>query len=135
MKLSSLIHFLLYIIFLSCHSIEKNSQVTDTDVATSFIRNTLDNKPEAAEHYLFNDEANRQYFEIFWKQYHKKSKAELEKYKNAIILINEISNVTDSISIINYSNSYNRAIKNKLKLIRINGKWLVDLKYTFSGNL
>ena len=76
-----------------------------------------------------------QYFESFRQAYLKKDKAELEKFKSADILINEISNVSDTVSIVNYSNSYKKESKNVLKLVRVNGKWLIDFKYTFSGNM
>ena len=135
MKLFLLFCFALSTFFLSCNTGEKSAAVTDTDVATEFIRNILDNKPDAAEKYVLDDESNRQYLQIIREQYRKKNKAELDKYKNADIIINEISYVTDSISIVNYSNSYDPVMKNKVKLVRIRGKWLVDLKYTFSGNL
>ena len=135
MKLFLLFCFAVSTFFLSCNTGEKSAAVTDTDVATAFIRNILDNKPDAAEKYVLDDESNRQYLQIIREQYRKKNKAELDKYKNANIIINEISYVTDSIRIVNYSNSYDRAMKNKVKLVRIQGKWLVDLKYTFSGNL
>ena len=121
--------------FLSCNNDKNSTPLTDTDVATAFIRDILDNNPDAAAQYLLADESNRQYFQIIREQYLKKDKAELQKYKNADIIINEISNVTDSISIVNYSNSYDRSLKNKLKLVRKDGKWQVDLKYTFSGNM
>jgi hypothetical protein len=42
--------------------------------------------------------------------------------------------VNDSTSIINYSNTYmNKPME--IKLVRENKKWVVDFKYTFSGNL
>ena len=122
-------------LLISCNDNGKKAPQTDIDVATTFIRNILDNKLDDAEQYILKDEANQQYFEIIREQYHKKDKTELEKYKNAEILVNETSYVTDTIFIVNYSNSYNRALRNKVKLLRMNGKWLVDLKYTFSGNL
>ncbi len=121
--------------FASCNSHEKKIPQTDIEVATAFIRDILDNKLDDAEQFVLKDESNQQYFEIIKEQYRKKDKAELEKYKTADILIDEVSNITDSISIVNYSNSYNKTMKNKVKLVRSNGKWLVDLKYTFSGNL
>lgn len=124
-----------FIIFASCNSHEKKFPQTDIEVATAFIRDILDNKLDDAEQFVLKDESNQQYFEIIKEQYRKKDKSELEKYKAADILIDEVSNVTDSISIVNYSNSYNKATKNKVKLVRSNGKWLVDLKYTFSENL
>jgi len=59
----------------------------------------------------------------------------LEYYRNADIIINEISTVSDSVSIVNYSTSFLRNKSNKLKMVKVNGQWLVDLKYTFSGNM
>ena len=122
-------------VLFSCNNNQKQSPKTDTDVATAFIRDIMDNKLDDAELFLLKDEENKQYFEIVREQYRKKDKAELERYKAADIIINEISNVTDSVSIVNYSNTYKRELKNKMKLVRINGKWQVDLKYTFSGNM
>ena len=119
----------------SCNTKTKKSPVTDIEVATAFVRNLLDNNFIEAEQYLLKDETNMQIFERFKKQYSEKDKAILEKYKNADIIVNETSYVTDSVYIFNYSNSYSRADKTILKLVRIDDKWLIDLKYTFSGNL
>ena len=123
-------------IFSCSNSDQKKTAVTDMDVATAFVRALLDNNFIEAEQYLYKDETNTQIFERFKKQYSGKDKATLEKYKEAQIIVNETSVVKpDSIFIFNYSNSYSPADKTVLKLVRINGKWLVDLKYTFSGNL
>ena len=64
-----------------------------------------------------------------------KSKEELEQYKNADIIVNEVNNVSDSVTIVNYSNTYKKLEKNKVKVVRVNGRWFIDFKYTFSGNL
>ncbi|MBK7377349.1 MAG: hypothetical protein IPJ02_17890 [Chitinophagaceae bacterium] len=104
-------------------------------MATSFVRNILDNKFDEAEKYLLRDEINLELFNRFRNQYSSQKKEVLEKYKDADILVNETSYITDSIYIFNYSNSYARELKNKIKLVRVNGKWLVDFQYTFSGNL
>ncbi len=131
------LHFILAatVLVLSCNNKDKKTPVTDTDVATTFIRDILDNNLKDAEQYILRDESNQQYFDIIKQQYSKKDKAELEKYKSADILINEISYVTDTVCIVNYSNTYNRELKNKVKVVRVNGRWLIDLKYTFSGNM
>ena len=118
----------------SCNT-EKKITNTDIEVARGFIKDILDNNFKDAETYVLREETNQQYFELFKKEYESKSKAELENYKNADIIINEISPVNDSVSIINYSNSFKKDKSNKLKMVRINGQWMVDLKYTFSGNL
>ncbi|MBL0056441.1 MAG: hypothetical protein IPP31_09625 [Chitinophagaceae bacterium] len=123
------------ILLASCNSGPKEYPQTETGAATAFIRHILDNQLDEAEKMILDDEANRQYFDIIRQQYAKKGKEELEKFKSADIIINEIGNVTDTVCIVNYSNSYDRELKNKVKVVRINGKWLIDLKYTFSGNL
>ena len=123
------------LLLLSCNNEKKCSPLTDTDVATTFIRDILDNRINDAEQYILKDTTNIQYFESFKQAYLKKDKAELEQFKSADIIINEISNVNDTVSIINYSNSYKKDSKNVLKVVRIDGKWLIDFKYTFSGNM
>lgn len=130
-----LILFFLAAVVLSCNTKTKKAPVTDVEVATAFIRNLLDNNFKEAEQYLLKDETNSQIFERFKKQYSEKDKAILAKYKEADIIVNETSYVTDSVFIFNYSNSYSRADKTILKLVRVDNKWQVDLKYTFSGNL
>ena len=125
------------LLLLSCNNNDdkKSTPQTDTDVATTFIRDILDNKINDAEQYILKDTLNIQYFESFKQAYLKKDKPELEKFKSADIIINEISNVSDTVSIINYSNSYKKESKNVLKVVRVDGKWLIDFKYTFSGNM
>lgn len=135
-----MIRTVIYILLLlpglaACSGGGDNKVQTDIDVANIFIRDMLDNKLKDAEGLVLPDEENKQYFEVIRQQYSKKDAAELEKYKSSSIIINEVSPVNDSISIVNYSNSYNKQDKNKLKMVRKEGKWLVDLKYTFSGNL
>ena len=123
-------------LLLSCNndSDKKSYPETELNVATTFIRDILDNKIDDAEQFILKDTVNTQYFERFKQAYLAKDKAELEKYKSADILINENSTVSDSVHIINYSNTYKRT-KSVLKLVRIDGKWLIDFKYTFSGNM
>jgi hypothetical protein len=127
--------FVLVIVACSCNNQKKKEPVTDMEVARTFVRNLLDNDFAAAEKYLLKDETNSQIFERFKKQYSEKDKATLDNYKQADIIVNETSYVSDSVYIFNYSNSYRQADKTVLKLVRIDGKWLIDLKYTFSGNL
>jgi hypothetical protein len=118
----------------SCNN-EKKSTNTDIEVARVFIKDILESNFKDAETFVLKEETNQQFFELFKKEFESKSKAELESFKNADIIINEISPLNDSVSIINYSNSFKKDKSNKLKMVRINGQWMVDLKYTFSGNL
>ncbi|MEP7255046.1 MAG: hypothetical protein ABI666_04675 [Ferruginibacter sp.] len=125
----------LFTSLLACNSETKKAPVTDVEVATTFVRDILDNRFDEAGQFLLKDETNSQIFERFQKQYSTKDKKILEQYKAADIIVNEISYVTDTICIFNYSNSYSKDVKTKLKVVRVNKKWLIDLQYTFSGNL
>ena len=131
----SLVFIALFAALSSCNTETKKAPVTDIEVATAFVRNILDNKFNEAEQYLLKDETNRQYFDRFKQNYNAQDKNKLEKYKGADIIVNEVSYVTDTVCIFNYSNSYIRNEKTKLKLVRIDNRWLVDFQYTFSGNL
>ena len=134
MKIKILLGAFSVLLLYSCNT-EKKVPNTDIDVARAFIRDVLENKFAEAEELILKEETNKEYFDLFKKQYESKSKSELENYRNADIIINEISPVNDSVSIINYSNSFRRDKNSKVKMVRVNGQWLVDLKYTFSGNM
>ena len=120
---------------IACNSETTKTPVTDVEVATAFVRDILDNKFDEAGQFLLKNDTNNQIFERFRGQYSTKDKKILEQYKAADIIVNEISYVTDSICIFNYSNSYSKDVKTKLKVVRVDQKWLIDLQYTFSGNL
>ena len=121
--------------FASCSS-KKKLPNTDIEVAKTFVKYVLENDFKEASALVAKDAAN----DVFLKQLEKSqqekwSKDEAVQYKNADVIIFEVSNVNDTISIINYANSYKVQEKNKVKVVKINGQWMVDLKYTFSGNL
>jgi hypothetical protein len=134
MKLKLLFAFVWITLLSGCNQ-DKIVPNTDIEVARAFIRDILENNFKDAELLVLKEETNKQYFDLFKKEYLSKSKAELENYHHADIIINEINQVNDSVSVINYSNSYLKDKSNKLKLVRVDGQWQVDLKYTFSGNL
>jgi hypothetical protein len=114
---------------------KKSLPDSDIDVAGTFIRNIQDNNFDEAANFILTDPGNKAALAKLKKDTESKSSAELEKYQKADIIIDEMEPLNDSVTIINYAISNNRAQKNKLKLIKKNGQWLVDLKYTFSGNL
>jgi hypothetical protein len=104
-------------------------------VATAFIRSTLDNNIEEAKKYIVNDDQNVQLIETLGRLNEKEDKAKREGFKNADIIIEKIDPVVkDSLEVIYYSNTFDRKEKNKLKLVRISGKWLIDFKYTLLPN-
>ncbi|MEP6676024.1 MAG: hypothetical protein ABJA78_12760 [Ferruginibacter sp.] len=120
----------------SCGSNKVQPPTTDTEVAQAFIRSTLDNNIDEAKKYILKDEQNTQLIETYGRLYVKQDKTKTDGYKKADIIINQIEPVvSDSLEIIYYTNSFDPKEKNKLKLVRVDGKWLIDFKYTLSGNL
>ena len=114
----------------SCH--KKNTTPTsDIEVATTFIKDVLNNDFKDAKTLVLPEEMNNQYFELAKKDFENKSPQELAQYQKAVIIINELKNVNDSLTIVNYSTSYKKTVKSEVKVVRKNGQWLVDLKHTF----
>ena len=132
MKLKLFTAIFLLLLSASCND-KRTNPTTDIDVARAFIKDILENDFKDAKRFVLDDETNNQYFELSKKNFGQKTKEELKEYKDADIIVNELTSVNDSVTIINYSNSYKKESKGKVKVVRVNGQWLVDLKYTFLG--
>ena len=121
------------LLFLSaCNQEVKTIQNSDPLLAgREFINASLTGDFDYAKKYLLADSTNLMYFERFVEFDNNKPVADKEGYKNSNIIINATEKVSDSVTIINYSNTYKKE-PSKIKLIRKDNKWLVDFKYTFS---
>jgi len=130
-KILSSVFFVL--LFLSaCNQEVKTIQNSDPLLAgREFINASLTGDFDYAKKYLLADSTNLMYFERFVEFDNNKPVADKEGYKNSNIIINTTEKVSDSVTIINYSNTYKKE-PSKIKLIRKDNKWLVDFKYTFS---
>lgn len=122
--------------FISCdQQVEKIKKNADPlEAGREFINASLTGDYDYAKQYLLSDSTNLMYFDRFVEFDEKKPAADKEGYKNANIIINSTENVSDSVAVINYSNTYKREPA-KIKLIRKNNEWLVDFKYTFLDSL
>jgi hypothetical protein len=118
----------------SCSEKKDSNQQTAMDVGRTFIRASLDGNFDAAAPLLLDDAQNKQAFESFRAYFTNLPEAERNQYKTANYDINKYEDINDSTAIINYSNSYMKKPM-EIKLVRVTNKWLVDFKYTFSGNL
>lgn len=105
------------------------------ETAREFIRSSLNGDYDWANELMLQDSVNTYELEIISRKYKTEmSEPDKEGYKKSSIIIHSVENVSDSVVIVNYSNSF----KNKqlpLKVVRKDGKWQVDLNYTFTGNL
>ncbi len=83
---------------------------------------------------MIDDSENQKDLLKIKRDYDGKSDDQKHAYALASIIINEDATLNDTIHIVNYKNSYDQFAR-KVKVVQRNGKWLVDFKYTFSGNL
>ena len=121
--------------FSSCDQTNKTVNNTDPlEAGREFINASLTGEYDYAKKYLLADSTNLMYFDRFVEFDKKKPAADKEGYKNANIIINSTENISDSISMINYSNTYKKEPA-KIKLVKKNNTWLVDFKYTFQDSL
>lgn len=121
--------FCISIILFSCNSGEKPPE-TDIETAGTFIKSIWQLQFNKAEKLILKDEINLQVFNRFEQYMKARPKEELEKYRTADFIINDTQETNDTVHIINYSGSFNKAEKTALKLVRQNNQWLIDLKYT-----
>jgi hypothetical protein len=127
----------LFSVVVSVFACEQNRVRPDDalETAREFIRSSLDGDYDWANQLMLKDSVNVYELEIISKKYKTEmSEADKEGYKKSSIIIHSVENASDSVVVVNYSNTY----KNKqlpLKVVKKDGKWQVDLNYTFTGNL
>ncbi|MCW3073882.1 MAG: hypothetical protein JWP69_951 [Flaviaesturariibacter sp.] len=134
---SKLALIVLAVLFLgACTNDEKvvTTSESEVDAARNFIRASLDNNFDEAKNYILIDSTNTEYLEAAQRNRAHLSKEDNLKYREASIQIYDTKKVADSASIVIYSNSYKNQ-KDSLKVVRSNGQWLIDFKYSFPGGI
>ena len=122
------------LIFSACSSPKKEKPATSLETGREFIRASLNGDFKTAETLLLKDQENEQLFESFKKYYDRMPEDKKQHYKAASYEINKYVDLDDSTTIINYSNDYMKKPMD-IKIVRKNKEWLIDFKYTYSGNL
>ena len=124
------------IVFFYCSSSCNDKQErpkTAMDTARLFIRSSLDGEFNKAKSLLCNDTENAQFFNAYELYYQKLSDDKKNHYKSADYQINKYNEISDSVITVNYTNDYmNKPMD--LKLIRKNGEWCIDFKYSYTEN-
>lgn len=123
-------------LFVFCACEEQKERPSDAlGTARAFIRNSLDGDYKAARDLMYQDSINLFELEQIEKKYNSDlSQADKDNYRKSSIIIHSIENASDSVVIINYSNTF-RNKQMPVKVILKDGKWQVDFNYTFTGNL
>lgn len=126
------------LLFFACNNSGENAVSTtpenDVDAARTFIRSALDGRWKDAKRLVVQDSANLEDLEVAEQNYTQRmSVTDQRGYREATIRIYDTRKVDDSTSIVTYANTYKNQ-KDSVKVLRVNGSWLVDLKYSFPNN-
>jgi Domain of unknown function (DUF4878) len=126
----------LLLLAISCNNTDKKKETaeanadTDINIATSFIRTTLDGNYDKARNYILPDSVNNNYIDVYERAYKEKMAPDDKRsYRESSIHIIDNIKQNDSVTLITYSNSF-KDMPTKLKVIKQNNKWLIDFKYT-----
>lgn len=124
-------------LLICCNSKKENFTEPDNalDAGREFIQLSLQGKFNAANMYMLQDDDNKYWLDKWSKEFAQKSEQEKTAFATASINISEVADVVpDSVTVIVFSNSFKKSSQ-KVKVVKQNGRWRVDFKYTFSGNL
>ncbi|MDQ3276882.1 MAG: hypothetical protein M3Q06_01055 [Bacteroidota bacterium] len=103
----------------------------DVDAARMFIRAALDGNYKQARKLIVADSSNVQLLDNLERAYlHNADAMEQRGYRESTIRIHDTKKLSDSVSVIVYSNSFKNK-KDSVKAVRQHNDWLVDLKYSF----
>jgi len=123
----------LSVIFLLCFAIACNYQNSykraedAQDAGREFIRASLDGDYDKAKFYMMGDSTNKFLLERWKSEYDNLTADEKAKYKDAEIVVLTINKENDSVTSYKYFNSYKKDTTT-VKVLRVKGEWLVDLK-------
>jgi hypothetical protein len=114
--------------FIACNDTETYKKAEDAqDAAREFVRASLDGDYNKANFYLFSDSTNRFLLERWKRNYINLTEEEKQKYKDANIVVVTTNAENDSVTKFRYLNTYKKDTTT-IRILRINGEWLVDLK-------
>lgn len=130
-----LTYLIVLLAFFACNEPEGYKEAEDSlDAGREFIRAVLNGDYEKAALYINENEEDKELFNRYQQYMKKQPQKERLQLKSSSIIINKIEKLSDSVSILNFSNSHTMKPM-EIKIIQSNKKWRVDFSFTFSGNL
>lgn len=105
----------------------------DIDAARNFIQAALKGDYDQAKNFMVIDSLNLGQLGAIERLNERLTEDDKRKYQAASIRIHNDHKLNDSTSIVHYSNSYRNKI-DSLKVVKVDGKWLVDFKFMFTRN-
>ncbi len=131
------ISVIILMVLTSCSSSNNYPPVENPlDAGRQFIEAVFKGNFKRASMLLVNDAQNKKLLEEKMEEpfFNRSSKDRNELKQSSITILTNENVIKDSLTIINFINSYDQKPA-VLKVVKQNGSWLVDLKYTFTGNL
>jgi len=107
------------------HSYKKAEDAQDA--GREFIRASLDGDYDKANFYMYRDTTNQMLLDKWKKDYDGMDQDQRRQYKDANILLFNLQTVNDSTTNFTYANTYKKDTTT-IRVIRVQGDWLVDLK-------
>jgi hypothetical protein len=122
---------LLFLLYACKNNSDRNISENNIDAARNFIRAALDGKFREARDFMLNDSINTNYMDVAERAYERADQATKDGYKSSSIRIySPVTEVNDSTTIIIFSNSFKND-HDTLRVVKLNNRWLVDLKYLY----
>jgi hypothetical protein len=122
------------LLLISCGAGKTFKKAEDAqDAGRQFIRASLDGDYEKARFYLLNDSVNQLLLSKWQQGFEKLDGDTRRQYREASILPINITAINDSVTSYTFSNSF-RKDTTTLRIVRLNGEWLVDLKEILNNN-
>ena len=122
-------------IFSSCSSDKAYDPADNALVATQqFLSGCLKGDFKQAGYYLLEDSTNKAQLKGLKEAYYQNNADQRMAYRSANVIIQNDEVLSVDAEVITYQNSYDKVTR-KLKSVKTEEGWKVDLKYTFSGNL
>ncbi len=130
MKLCRAILIILIAGFVSCNTSPGIKKTDPLESGRGFIEASLDGNYDKAEKYLLADSTNMEYFSGL-KSFNQKQEEKIRQgYRDANIIIDSVKQLSDSLALIYYSNTF-KMKPSTLKMVKRKSEWLVDFKYSF----
>jgi hypothetical protein len=128
-KIIRLIPAAFIVVLAACGGNGRYSKAEDAqDAGRQFIRATLDGEHEKAKFYLLQDSTNLLLLTQQELNYRQLSAKEKSDFKESSIRPVEITPVNDSTTLYKYYNTFHNRDTTTLRIVRLNGDWVVDLK-------
>lgn len=124
---------ILLCLFLSCTNGQQEYRQADNalDAGREYIQACMEGDFKKAAFYLNPNETNLQLLGEVEKAYRQKDKEGRQQFRMASININQVMEITPLITLIKYSNSFDK-IPHTLLVLKQKDVWKVDLTNTFN---